>query len=175
MLNCFGPSVVLIENVRGVANNKQRVVPRAKKYLADMGYSVDNGVVRGEQIGIPQTRVRHFTVAIKGSHPDFSFTAIAAPTHKQPRDLRWAIGDLNTKDSEDSIFYQTPNAGDVNQKRMDWFIGKDEYNLPNKHRPLCQQGDHTYPAVYGRMKWDESSTYTHDWIRLQRKGQVYPP
>ena len=115
----FQPSVVLIENVRGVANNKQRVVPRAKKYLADMGYSVENGVVRGEQIGIPQTRARHFTVAIKGSHPDFSFADIATPTHKQPRDLKWAIGDLDTKDGGASIFYQTPNAGAVNQERMD--------------------------------------------------------
>ncbi|WP_338173897.1 DNA cytosine methyltransferase [Candidatus Poseidonia alphae] len=171
----FRPSVVLIENVRGVANNKQRVVPRAKKYLADMGYSVDNGVVRGEQIGIPQTRVRHFTVAIKGSHPDFSFTAIAAPTHKQPRDLRWAIGDLNTKDSEDSIFYQTPNAGDVNQKRMDWFIGKDEYNLPNKHRPLCQQGDHTYPAVYGRMKWDDPAPTLTTGFGCNGRGRFTHP
>ena len=42
---------------------------------------------------------------------------------------------------------------------MDWFFEDgfegERYNLPNHLRPKCQQGDHTYPAVYGRMRWDE--------------------
>ena len=171
----FQPSVVLIENVRGVANNKQRVVPRAKQYLVDMGYSVENGVVRGEQIGVPQTRARHFTVAIKGSHPNFSFAEISAPTRKKSRDLRWAIGDLNTKNRGSSIFYQTPKAGPVNQERMNYFIGTDKYNLPNERRPPCQQGDHTYPAVYGRMRWDEPAPTLTTGFGCNGRGRFTHP
>ena len=33
----FKPSILLIENVRGVVNNKQKVVPRANDYLENSG------------------------------------------------------------------------------------------------------------------------------------------
>ena len=36
----FKPSILLIENVRGVVNNKQKVVPRANDYLRKLGYRV---------------------------------------------------------------------------------------------------------------------------------------
>ena len=43
----FKPSILLIENVRGVVNNKQKVVPRANDYLRQLGYKVAHGVVMG--------------------------------------------------------------------------------------------------------------------------------
>ena len=51
----FKPSILLIENVRDVVNNKQKVVP-APTTTRKLGYRVAHGVVKGEQIGVPQTR-----------------------------------------------------------------------------------------------------------------------
>jgi DNA (cytosine-5)-methyltransferase 1 len=44
---------------------------------------------------------------------------------------------------------------------MDYLLDHKIYNLPNQERPPCHQDGHNYPAVYGRMNWDEpSSTIT---------------
>lgn len=153
----FKPSIVLVENVRGVVNNKQKVVPRANAFLNQLGYAVDNGVVKGPRIGIPQTRARHFTVAVKAQLADVEFEQFAESTVTEPRSVGWVIQDLQNKEApSDALFYHPPKATKVNQNRMDWFYegedGEERYNLPNPLRPKCQQGDHTYPAVYGRMK-----------------------
>ena len=36
-------------------------------------------------------------------------------------------------------------------------VENDEYDLPNHLRPDCHKNGHTYPAVYGRMRWDQPS------------------
>ena len=176
----FKPKYVLIENVRGVVNAKQKVVPRANAMLKDWGYVVDHGVVKGQHVGIPQTRARHFTVAVKSDDVDIDFKAISAPTVSEPRSVGWVIEDLQNKAmASDSIFYKTPRATKVNQDRMDWFFedgfeGK-RYNLPNHLRPKCQQGDHTYPAVYGRMRWDEPAPTLTTGFGCNGRGRFTHP
>ena len=172
----FKPMIVLIENVRGVTKNKQNVVSRANEYLRSFGYSVDHGVVKGQQIGIPQTRARHFTVAVLNENVDISFEQFSKPTTIIPRTLRWAIDDLQgKKPPSDSLFYHTPNPNDVNQARMDFFKNTDLYNLPNCERPPCQQGDHTYPAVYGRMHWDEPAPTLTTGFGCNGRGRFTHP
>ncbi len=172
----FQPKIVLIENVRGVSSNKQKVVSRAKEHLRKFGYSVSHGVVRGHEIGIPQTRVRHFTVAVRMKGANVSFNQFSEPTVKTPRNLEWAINDLQGMEPpSESIFYRTPSPKTVNQARMDYFIGTDEYNLPNHERPPCQQGDHTYPAVYGRMRWDEPAPTLTTGFGCNGRGRFTHP
>ena len=67
------------------------MVPRANAILEDMGYVVDHGVIRGEEIGIPQTRARHFTVAVKSKDVNVDFKTISAPTVSEPRSVGWVI------------------------------------------------------------------------------------
>ena len=77
------------------------------------------------------------------------------------RTLHWAIGDL-VDDYNQNDTYNTPaNSSAENRMRMKWLIDNNEWNLPNHLRPKCHQNGHNYPAVYGRMKWDEpASTIT---------------
>jgi DNA (cytosine-5)-methyltransferase 1 len=176
----FKPKYVLIENVRGVVNAKQKVVPRANAILKDWGYVVDHGVVKGQHVGIPQTRARHFTVAVKSADVDIDFKAISAPTVSEPRSVGWVIEDLQNKAmASDSIFYKTPRATKVNQDRMDWFFEDgfegERYNLPNHLRPKCQQGDHTYPAVYGRMRWEEPAPTLTTGFGCNGRGRFTHP
>ena len=173
----FKPMIVLIENVRGVTKNKQKVVVRANDYLRSIGYSVDHGVVKGHHIGIPQTRARHFTVAVLNEDVDVSFEQFSKPTTIIPRTLRWAIDDLQgKKPPSDSLFYHTPNPKIINQARMDFFKDSDLYNLPNCERPPCQQkDDHTYPAVYGRMYWDKPAPTLTTGFGCNGRGRFTHP
>ena len=176
----FKPKYVLIENVRGVVNAKQKVVPRANAILEDMGYVVDHGVIRGEEIGIPQTRARHFTVAVKSKDVNVDFKTISAPTVSEPRSVGWVIEDLQNRTiNSDLLFYKTPRATKVNQDRMDWFFEEgfegERYDLPNSMRPKCQQGDHTYPAVYGRMRWDKPAPTLTTGFGCNGRGRFTHP
>ena len=175
----FKPKIVLIENVRGVVNNKQKVVPRANEFLNSIGYTVAHGVVKGPEIGIPQTRVRHFTVGLRDAISELNFDEFSAKTVSEPRSVGWAIGDLqNKKAPSDELFFKEPTATKVNQDRMDWFFkpgNEDEYILPNRLRPKCQQGDHTYPAVYGRMNWDEPAPTLTTGFGCNGRGRFTHP
>ena len=46
----------------------------------------------------------------------------------------------------------------VNQSRIHYLFENDLYELPNEQRPDCHRlKSHTYPAVYGRMHWNQPS------------------
>lgn len=155
------PKIVLIENVRGVTSARQNVIPRAKEHLDRLGYNSFSGVIKGAMIGIPQTRVRHFTLAVLKesttlSNEEFHDICedICKPTVSKARPVSWAIEDL-LGEKQQGLFYSGPKATKVNQDRMNYLHEHDLWILPNEERPKCQQKAHTYPAVYGRMKWDE--------------------
>lgn len=57
------PAHVLIENVRGIQHDRGRVVDKVALGLKRLGYSLDHGVVRLEEIGVPQTRHRFVLAA----------------------------------------------------------------------------------------------------------------
>jgi len=155
------PKIVLIENVRGVTSARQNVIPRAKEHLDRLGYNSFSGVIKGVRIGIPQTRVRHFTLAVLKestalSEEEFNdfCEVLCDPTVSKARPVSWAIEDL-LGEKKLGVFNTGPKATKVNQDRMDYLHTNKLWILPNKERPLCQQKAHTYPAVYGRMKWNE--------------------
>jgi DNA (cytosine-5)-methyltransferase 1 len=176
----FKPKIVLVENVRGVANNKQKVVPRANAFLNSLGYAVDHGVVKGQDIGVPQTRARHFTVALNSPNANVDFDQFSKPTVPEARSVGWVIEDLqNKKRPSDALFYRPPKATKVNQDRMNWFFegpdGEDRHDLPNDLRPKCQQGDHTYPAVYSRMHWDKPAPTLTTGFGCNGRGRFTHP
>ena len=155
------PKIVLIENVRGVTSARQNVIPRAKEHLDRLGYNSFSGVIKGVMIGIPQTRVRHFTLAVLKeatalSNEEFHEICenLCKPTVSKARPVSWAIEDL-LGENKTNLFNTGPKATKINQNRMDYLHTNKLWTLPNKERPLCQQKAHTYPAVYGRMKWNE--------------------
>jgi len=171
----FTPNIVLIENVRDVVKNTQNVVPRAIEILNKLGYSVDNGVVKGHLIGVPQTRTRHFTVAVMNSSADITFEQFSKSTIANPRTIEWAIDDIQGEKLGDDIFYNTPNPNTVNQQRMNYLHDHDLHELPNCERPPCQQGDHTYPTVYGRMHWDRPAPTLTTGFGCNGRGRFTHP
>jgi DNA (cytosine-5)-methyltransferase 1 len=149
------PSNILIENVQGVRNDHSGVLERAAEHLVALGYSVDQGIVRMADIGVPQRRVRHVLVASLGARP--SLTGILERARiAPPRDLRWAVSDLLSAPPTTPL--DTPSRmSSENLKRANYLMREDKYDLPNSKRPPCHRNnpDHRYTAMYGRLRWDE--------------------
>jgi DNA (cytosine-5)-methyltransferase 1 len=154
----LNPKAIIIENVSTVIHSKQKVVQNSKKMLEQMGYNVEQIMLWANEFGVPQKRKRHFLLASRVKSIDLAI--FDEYRLNQNRTLRWAIEDLNTNLKSD-VYNSPANSSATNRERMQWLIENNEWNLPNHLRPKCHQNGHNYPAVYGRMKWDEpSSTIT---------------
>jgi DNA (cytosine-5)-methyltransferase 1 len=158
----LSPKAVIIENVSTVVHSKEKVVQRTRKNLEKLGYKVAERILLGHHFGVPQKRRRHFLVASREGVPDFDqFKAINSGFIEDPRTLRWAIEDLRESYNPEEVFNSSSIPSPRNQERMDFLLDEEIYDLPNEERPLCHRDGHNYPAVYGRMSWDEpSSTIT---------------
>ncbi|MET8724686.1 DNA cytosine methyltransferase [Streptomyces misionensis] len=172
------PSVVVIENVLAVVNDKQQVVSRAIVHLKKLGYEVATSRIDLLKLGVAQTRKRHILLAVREDALPFGFSAadlLKIEDHNAaPHDLRWAIGDL--LDVRPKSFFDeaaVPNAD--NQRRMKYLFDNDVHNLPNEERPKCHQGKHNYTAMYGRLWWDRpSQTITSGFATMGRGRFVHP-
>jgi DNA (cytosine-5)-methyltransferase 1 len=142
----------MIENVPAVERDKSRVVKRARNLLERLGYATDTMIVSAVDIGVAQRRQRHVLLAMRDGNPDIEAAVRAARTPR-PRDLSWAINDLLGKN--DSRMDAPGILSPANRKRAEYLLKRDEYDLPNRHRPMCQRGPHKYKSMYGRLRWDE--------------------
>ena len=156
----LNPRIVIIENVRDVVRSVGGEVQTAIEVFEQLGYKVSHEVLKASDVGVAQTRSRHFLIASKGRKPDFSILE----QFKLPkaRTLKWAIWDLRDKLTTEGEFNSTTKGkSKLNQERMQWLIDNDEYELCYDLKPDCHKRKNTHPAVYGRMHWDEpSSTLT---------------
>lgn len=146
------PRAIIIENVQTVIHSKEEVVQTSIRILEEMGYYIADSILKAEDFGVPQLRRRHFLVASMDSEPDFSI--LDSYKISKPRSLRWAIRDLFSAYDEESVFNSSANSSSENRRRMRWLLKNDKFDLPNEHRPPCHQNGHNYPAVYGRMRWE---------------------
>jgi len=58
---------------------------------------------------------------------------------------------------------------------MRWLLDNNAFDLPNRLRPPCHQGDHSYVSMYGRLKWDEpAQTITSGYGSLGQGRFMHP-
>jgi DNA (cytosine-5)-methyltransferase 1 len=144
------PRCFVIENVPGVLHDRGGAVLASIAALRAIGYSVDSGVVRADELGVPQSRRRHLLLGSRDGYApsvaDMS-TDFAAPR----RAVVWAIGDLDVE--PDRAPFGTPAShAPVNRNRIDYLFDHSLYELPDAQRPDCHRlKPHSYNAVYGRM------------------------
>ncbi|MCS7295093.1 MAG: DNA cytosine methyltransferase, partial [Dehalococcoidia bacterium] len=88
-------------------------------------------------------------------------------------DLRWAIADLETIRSCPLDVPAVPSP--ENRRRIDYLFDQDLYELPDEIRPQCHRDGHSYPSVYGRLRWEEpSGTITTGFMSMGRGRFVHP-
>lgn len=150
--------IVVIENVPTVKADAGDVVQRTIALLKQLGYFITfDSVVAGDRIGLPQTRRRHFLVAIRSDVLDANWGTAAnwiGSSFGYSTTALQAIEDLQDKRGPSS--FDTPSElSKENRERVKWLHENDVFDLPDHLRPECHQdGNHNYSAVYGRMHPD---------------------
>lgn len=150
------PSFAVIENVPAVRHDKGNVVGLATAALEAAGYMVASSVLELVRFGVPQKRRRHILLAALGglAHPTGLVNMYPPCGDHEARSVLWAIGDLLDRTATVGPDAPSTPTSD-NLRRMRWLIDSGEYNLPNELRPPCHRDkEHTYRAMYGRLKWD---------------------
>lgn len=164
----------IIENVPDVLLDSFGVVDTAKTLFRSSGYATHDAVLSADRFGVAQRRRRHFLVAVRSGTADFSLANLVSGLETGPLSLRQAIGDLALKKGR-SLIDTVGTLSPANQKRIEWLFKHEAYELPNKQRPNCHKHGHTYPSVYGRMKWDEpAQTITTGYLCPGRGRFVHP-
>jgi DNA (cytosine-5)-methyltransferase 1 len=166
--------VCIIENVPDVVNDSHDVVRTARALLVKSGYRIDDAVLSADDFGVPQRRRRHFLVAVRNSEFEFDVKALVSALAIKRVSVRHAIGDL-VKLRSNHVFDTAATLSKENVKRIDWLFDHGKYELPDRHRPDCHKNGHTYPSVYGRMKWDEpAQTVTTGFLTPGRGRYIHP-
>ena len=167
------PKAIIIENVSTVIHAKEGVVQQTQELLGQLGYHVSEATLWANEFGVPQSRKRHFLLASSVRQPDLSL--LEPHRMAASRTLRWAIEDLTSETDPKDPYNAPANSNDENQARMNWLVENGEYDLPNHLRPKCHQNGHNYPAVYGRMHWDEPSSTITKGFRSNGQGRFTHP
>ena len=180
MIEILKPEYAIIENVAGVRRAQQKVVSETKNWLETVGYSTVEGLINGRNVGVPQMRKRHFSIASRVSTHNLSSFQHREGIEERP--ISWAIEDLLEVYDENDVLNSASKAKEENQARMDYLIENDLYNLPSEHRPKCHQKydvhgprGNTYPAVYGRMYWDRPAPTITTGYSCNGRGRFTHP
>jgi len=170
------PSVVIIENVPTVRHDVEEVLSLTMDALMNAGYQVGDCVLDLSLLGVPQRRRRHVVVGsrLPEVNPRGILESLTSPCKEHgSRSVGWAIGDLANTNGN---VYNTPSTPTSrNTQRIDHLFKMDLYDLPNRLRPICHQGDHSYRSMYGRLRWDEpAQTVTSGFGSMGQGRYVHP-
>lgn len=189
---------VVIENVPNALNDARKAIKWTTEYLESEGYAVFPGsydeetrvrpqdaVLRAQQLGWPQTRKRLFLVATKNGTVTGFDEAIQRVRLQDPDSMSvwWAIAGLQDEPKKfpDSILHTTPELSPDNKRRMEYLFNKGpgkggRFDLDdNSIRPKSHQNGHTYPAVYGRMRFNQPApTITGGFMTPGRGRFIHP-
>lgn len=170
------PSVVVIENVPPVQWDSENVVEATVNALEKLEYSVDTRVLHLMKLGVPQTRRRFILLAAKdGLFDPAEVLDTVEEVEFELRDVRWAIDDLRKVERILEIDKVSRMSAD-NKRRVRHLFKKGRYDLPNEERPPCHRDkDHTYNAVYGRLRWNRPApTITTGFTSMGQGRYVHP-
>lgn len=165
-------AAIVVENVPEIVNDRSRVVDTAIALLENAGYATTRGVLAADALGLPQTRRRFFLVGSRLGV--FDLGDVAVTMAKEPTTVRWAIEDL-VDATGDPVMDSVPALSAENRLRIDYLFDNDLYDLPDNIRPDCHRDGHTYPSVYGRLRWDRpAGTITTGFVTPGRGRFVHP-
>lgn len=151
LIQICAPKYFIIENVPSVIHSKESVIEKSKSLLLSYGYDVEEIVVEFKLLGVPQSRKRH---VMFGSLKN-NLQAVVGDIYTNEKVMLCdVLTDLIGVESN-SIFDSSSKMSATNLKRADFLYANDLYDLPNELRPPCQQGQHSYKSMYGRLKWKE--------------------
>ena len=169
------PAFVVLENVPTVRHDSSGVVDVAQEELQASGYRTATAVVNLGNSGFPSAagdicRWQPVSGERTQRHSSsWSRRAITPPAA--------CAGPLGTLPASRRLRDSTPAArtSPVNQKRITWLFDNAAYDLPNRLRPECHWGEHSYAAMYGRLRWAlPAQTITTGFGSMEQGRYVHP-
>ena len=142
------PAVVVIENVRGVRSDRRSSVERCARLLESLGYRVS-----ARRLNLAELGFHSGVSATSWSRPQRGLLSGCCPSTRHGRSS-WAIEDLLEAEGTNP-FNTASRATRENLDRIEWLFENDAYDLPNRLRPTCHHGDHSYGSMYGRLRWTD--------------------
>ncbi len=168
------PEVFVIENVKTLlSTSKGWFKKQIISAIETLGYTVDVGVLKASDFGVPQNRERTIFICSKGKKINLPKATVSAPVT-----VRAAISDLAYLESNEGAFeqdYQFAPLTDyqkqmrINSTRLynhqasnhaEIAIQKLKMIPPEKGKeylPKEMLGKQKFHSTWGRLKWDEPS------------------
>lgn len=171
----LGAKVIVIENVPMVTRSHQDVIGRSLRLLRDAGYHSQGCQfsLLASDFGTAQARRRHFLIAGRSGRA----LPPSAPSHLKvrPPTVTEALLPLLNIDRS-TTFDQPSKLSKENKRRIQVLADTGAYDLPDRERPDCHRlKDHSYPAIYGRMRPGEPApTITTGFLSPGRGRFTHP-
>jgi DNA (cytosine-5)-methyltransferase 1 len=173
IVKALNPRVVLLENVPDLARwNDGLVLAEIQQMLRELGYEPHARILHGEELGVPQHRMRLFIVALRRGQ----FTW---PRRRASVSLKDAIGDLPCipgGQRQDRIAYKGPKTKfqararcGVPKKDSDWIydhVSRDVRDDDREAFKLLRPGG-TYASLPKHLQRYRADIFTDKYKRLQ--------
>ena len=165
--------IVVIENVKSIANAAEKVVEVTKSLLRTHGYDVQEVVLNAADFGVAQYRERHFLIAQKIGRVDVGSEIKGLQGSSVTFDQM--VGSLDALPFDVGLLEAPGRMSKENQSRINYLHDEDLYDLPNAERPNCHKDGHSYPSVYGRIRADQPvGTITTGFASPGRGRYIHP-
>lgn len=180
----FSPGFVVVENVPGLARNKNHtILAEFILFLENLNYRYTDGIINAAHFGVPQNRMRYLLIASRVTDvrplpkvtddknitvADFigqnnGFPPISAGT-RDKTDFNHTTMALSEKNLERIAL--TPRSGGT---RTAW-AGRSDLQIP-----AYRGSDNIFRDVYGRMAWDKPApTITTKFLSLSNGRFGHP-
>ena len=155
----FLPGFVFIENVPGLDSKEGSPLAKFKKFLEENQYSFDEDIVNAAKYNVPQNRMRYVLIASRVNRK------ISVPKGSiKIKTVRNAIGEYppilaGYRDTDKKLKHWAARLNHINLQRIQHTPHNGGTRLAWKDNEELQlkcyiDKDHTFPDVYGRMRWD---------------------
>ncbi len=167
------PKVVVIENVPAVQHDEGGAVQLADEWLSDEGYEVSSGVIQLSRFGVPQSRKRHFMVAVRDEQFDL---AELDDVGDSTNTLGMFLAGLEESANTNGLMSTPARMTQRNVDRVEYLFENELFDLPNSQRPPCHRDKkHAYVSMYGRMFWEKpAQTLTSGFGSMGQGRYVHP-
>ena len=179
MIEILKPEYAIIENVAGVRRAQQNVVSETKNWLETEGYSTVEGLIDGRNVGVPQMRKRHFSIASRVSALDLLSFQHREGIEERP--ISWAIEDLLEVYDENDVLNSASKAKE--RTNLAWITSSRTTCTifllstdPSVIRSTTNTGQAATPTLRCTGECiGIDRPHHHDRLLVQRSRAVHPP
>jgi DNA (cytosine-5)-methyltransferase 1 len=160
----YRPGYIFIENVPGLEKKRGTPLTRFKKFLTEVGYKFDDGILNAKYYGVPQNRRRYVLIASRVADS----ISLPLANKKDVVSVRKAIGDKTLfpkikagHNDESDFIHSAANLSEKNLRRLRLTPKNGGSRKAwSKIRSLqldCYKKHDGHTDVYGRMFWSQPS------------------